>query len=150
MLPTLLAIFTGPSAMESLQLRRDEDISATMMRRARCLHATRYSMDATANIQLLSEEHALGSTSTEDSAALQRNREELLRLWSWIERVESLSEESIRTDGANPWPAKGLIEVGVWRLLRMDVSDGGDHPQLDIATYSDSLSCNTYDSPSRQ
>lgn len=55
------------------QPRADEDISATMMRRARCLHVTRYSMDTSSNITMLSQELP--------SEGQSLDRERLLRLW---------------------------------------------------------------------
>merc|ERR1712003_399319 len=46
----------GASAMENKIRDPNEDISSTMMRRARCLHATRYSVDAATNLQMFFDE----------------------------------------------------------------------------------------------
>lgn len=43
---------TGPSAMENSNHGHDEDISATMMRRARCFRQSRYSMMTSQNIKV--------------------------------------------------------------------------------------------------
>ena len=43
---------SGPAAMEKSGVTYDEDISATMIRRARCLRVTRYSMDTSNNIKV--------------------------------------------------------------------------------------------------
>jgi hypothetical protein len=43
---------SGPAAMEKSAVIEDEDISATMMRRARCFRVTRYSMDTSQNIKV--------------------------------------------------------------------------------------------------
>ena len=136
---------TGPSAMESLSIQKDEDISATMMRRARCLHAARYSMDTASNIQVLTEEMSLHRFSPDHDA--------LLRLWTWIDRIEALctapsaEEMGSQDDGGIFWASKGFDETGVWKLLKM-----GDDTQeaSDENMRSDSLSCDLYDSPARR
>lgn len=102
--------------MENLDYNESEDISATMMRRARCLHAARYSTDAAANLQMLSEEdsdfneinqieeqHAGNQDRSEVEAQSPpfNNREALWRLWNWIERVEMLSNEREDTPSTN-------------------------------------------------
>ena len=43
---------SGPAAMEKSGDTHDEDVSATMIRRARCLRVTRYSMDTANNIKV--------------------------------------------------------------------------------------------------
>jgi hypothetical protein len=43
---------SGPTAMEKAGITDDEDISATMMRRARSFRVTRYSMDTSQNIKV--------------------------------------------------------------------------------------------------
>lgn len=43
---------SGPTAMESSNVGHDEDISATMMRRARCFRLSRYSMNTSQNIKV--------------------------------------------------------------------------------------------------
>ena len=67
--------------MEGSDIKDDEDISATMMRRARCLRVARYSMNTSSNIKMLSED--IPSSESSSDAFL------LIRLWSWIDRVES-------------------------------------------------------------
>lgn len=136
---------TGPSAMESLSIQKDEDISATMMRRARCLHAARYSMDTASNIQVLTEEMSLHRFSPDHDA--------LLRLWTWIDRIEALctapnvEEMGGMDDGGIFWASKGFDETGVWNLLEMenDAQEASDETMR-----SDSLSCDLYDSPVRR
>ena len=131
----------GPTAMESLQIQNGEDISATMMRRARCLHLARYSMDTASNIKMLSEEKFVLDPATYASAT----RYSLLRLWSWIERVEALSADAEETEEYTLWPARGLVDAGIWRLLRMDEGEWNDE-----LGFSESLSCTTYDSQARR
>lgn len=131
----------GPCAMESLQMRAGEDISATMMRRARCLHVARYSMNTASNIKMISEEQPIGEA--EESPSL---RYALLRLWSWIDRVEALSNDAENLEDDAIWPSiKGLVDAGVWQLLRMDQEDSIDETKM-----SEALSCNTYDSQARR
>jgi hypothetical protein len=133
----------GPLAMESMQISPDVDISANMMRRARCVQTARYSMDTTSNIQLLVEEMPLDRLSCE--------RDTLLRLWTWIDRMESLCtashEEMANMEDGAFWTMKGFDETGVWRLLDLD-DENQRHP--DIIVRSDSLACNVYDSPVRR
>ena len=100
-----------------------EDISAIMMRRARCVHATRYAMDAAANIRLLLQEDEDGT---------------LWHLWTWIQRMELLILEE---DG--DWTS--LVQVGTWNLLQMDGAG-----ESEVQTYSEELACTFYDSPDRR
>ena len=136
---------TGPSAMESLSIRPDEDISATMMRRARCLNTARYSMDTTSNIQVLTEEISLHRLSPDHDA--------LLRLWTWIDRIEALCTTHNPEDlagldeGGMFWASKGFDETGVWKLLQME-NEALD--SSDKKLRSDSLACDLYDSPVRR
>ena len=123
----------GPAAMESLKIRSDEDISATMMRRARCLHVAKYSMDTASNIKLLSEDGLVANGSGEVSPI----RESLLRLWTWVDRMESLIAEE---DGT--WPVQSLVEAGASSLLRKI-------PGEETVHFSDPLSCSIYSSPGR-
>ncbi|GKY98820.1 hypothetical protein MPSEU_000838100 [Mayamaea pseudoterrestris] len=133
----------GPSAMESLRIQSDEDISSTMMRRARCQHVAKYSMVASSNIKVLAEDGLVA----ESSLSLP-TRAALLRLWSWIERVEALCSEAavedLWADGA-AWHAKGLIGAGAWRLIHEDHGK-----EVDVEVFSDNLACLTYDSPGRR
>jgi len=213
----------GVTGMENTNTRVfDEDISGTMMRRARCLHAANYSTDAGANLQMLSEEvdllhDAQNSVSDrsdhnfckdEENTSLinnhldnetyiiardmsmrfgeqqkeslvvdpaipnkstSRKREELWRLWSWIERVEFLSgpnslstieqQRDVVADNATGniednviWPARGLIDAGVTKLLGFRDYDQPKEIDcsFDTIVLSHSLGCNTYDSPMRR
>lgn len=108
----------------------------------------KYSMDTTANIKLLAENGLQAEGAWKENVRSQR--EALLRLWSWIERVESLcsekSEDLYAADGGTlNWAAKGLIDAGAWRLLRAD-----DGVAKDEEIFSETLCCTTYDSPGRR
>jgi hypothetical protein len=142
--------------MESFEPQMEEDISATMMRRARCLHVARYSMDTAANIQMLAEQMPEFTTSgdsvTSTGSLAPSTRETLVRLWSWIERVEALASESSSQSSSSAddldtvvWPAKGLIDAGVWQLLTMNKGR-----EQDEVVFSESLACHTYDSSARR
>ena len=133
----------GPAAMESLEISPDEDISATMMRRARCQHVAKYSMDTTSNIKILAEDGILANKAgAQEQNGPSPTRDALLRLWSWIERVEALCSET--EEPWSDWPAKGLMDAGAWRLLL--INEGVD----DVEVMSDELSCMTYDSKGRR
>lgn len=179
----------GPSAMEGKLLFASEDISSRMMRRARCLHAFRYSTNASDNVRMLEEEKAvllsqqrlhLQSSSRKKSSSLQpidfhnalSDIDQLIRSWRWIAHVESLSSEQRGDDNINsnnssmnfssshsgfatdetPWQAKGLIDAGVMKLLRMSSRDVADENNnwMDNKSTSDTLSCDEYDSPMRR
>ena len=137
----------GPAAMESLRIQCDEDISSTMMRRARCQRVAKYSMVASSNIKVLAEDGLVADTVTAGTEGmLKPSRESLLRLWSWIERVEALcaDAEDLCADGLS-WQAKGLKDAGAWQLIHGD--NGKDDDQ---EVYSEQLACTTYDSPGRR
>ena len=149
-----------PSTMDTSTTRTPkEDVSATIMRRARLLHSARYSMEAGPYLDMLAEEKKAASSGsrsdpfgTAGAGVLDDPKnEELSQLWRWIERVEFLSSErddaAAMADELSPWPAKGLIDAGVYKLLRMDSqnSSGGD-----TSTQSDTLGCDVYDSPLRR
>ena len=123
--------------MEGPDIKNDEDISATMMRRARCLRVARYSMNTSSNIKMLSED--IPSSESSADAFL------LIRLWSWIDRVESFCFDAEEIEDGFRWSAKSLMEAGVWRLLNID-SDSNE----DVSLFSEALSCNIYDSPARR
>ena len=91
---------------------------------------------------MISEEEPIGDA--EESPSL---RYALLRLWSWIDRVEALSNDSENLEDVDAiWPAnKGLVDAGIWRLLRMDEGDS-----IDEMNICEALSCNTYDSQARR
>ena len=102
-------------------------------------------MDTAANIQVLAEEMPLDRISPE--------RDALLRLWTWIDRIEALcsstspDEAANMEDGGSFWATKGLDETGVWKLLEIG-NETQKHP--DEIIRSDSLGCEVYDSPVRR
>jgi len=138
----------GPCAMENPEAENNEDISARMMRRAKCSRTTRYSMDAALNLQMLSEEEDNESDAGDSEDTLPSVRM-LIRLWSWIERIERFCAQK-EVYGAEKWPAKGLADSGVWRLLELDrpVANGGANK--DVVTLDESLSMDVHDSPARR
>jgi hypothetical protein len=102
-------------------------------------------MNTASNIKMLSKEMPKGD---ESSLVNPSSRYSLLRLWSWIDRVESLCAESEDLEDASLWPAKGLLNAGIWRLLRMDEQEyDGEEDQL---SFSEELSIKTYESPARR
>lgn len=124
----------GPAAIERLTAAQDEDVSAVMLRRARCIQSINYSMDPSANIQILAH----------DGSGV----DSLLRLWSWIERVEVLCSSTETDDGWDDgmsWPAKTLMDAGAWRLLHIAGCDEGE-----IRGFSEHSCCSIYDSPGRR
>ena len=133
-----------------------EDISATIMRRAKALHRARYSVDAGANLDVLRDEKkasAIGSSSLDPflkdgtNTVNDPKNEELIRVWRWIERVEGLC--SVETGQMNDeWYAKGLLDAGVYKLLRMDVSTSSTAG--DSVSKSSTLGCDVYDSSLRR
>jgi len=138
---TIGSTTTGPAAMESLKITNDEDISSRMMRRARCLHVSKYTMDAASNIKMLAEEECAlgqGGVSSPDG---------LLRLWIWIERVESFCADIDESpDISWVWPVKGLLDAGTVRILYVDERQLTKDTKEDCAP----LSCVIYDSPGRR
>lgn len=146
----LESLSDGPLAMENPVVQVDEDISARMMRRAKCSRAARYSVDAALNLQMLSEEQdVLGDD--ESSQDMLPSIRMLIRLWSWIERVERFCNNQRVVYGAEKWPGKGLADSGVWRLLQLDrpSSDEGG-ANKDTVKLDEVLSLNVYDSPTRR
>ena len=100
-----------------------EDISATMLRRARC-DRKHYSTNARSNIEKLKSEQN-GFTLSIFSKNERRgdifhptNKQQLHRMWTWIEKILS-SIEFARTERQH-WPARGLHDSGVLRLLRLE------------------------------
>jgi hypothetical protein len=126
--------------MEGLRMTNDEDISATMMRRSRCHDVARYSMDTASNIRMLSEERPIGNPSPLEPSP-SSTRYSLLRLWSWIDRVEALCNDGEEPDEEFGWPARGLMDAGVLHLL----TGVNDQPM-----FSDSLSIDMFNSPARR
>ena len=102
-----------------------EDISATMLRRARC-DRKHYSTNARSNIEKLKSEQN-GFTLSNFSKNEGRgdifhpsNKQQLYRMWSWIERIEFLSSIEFARTERQHWPARGLHDSGVLRLLRLE------------------------------
>jgi len=91
------------------------------------------------------------------------NIDQLLHCWRWIALVENhsidqrghneLNEVALPPDDSlNSWLAKGLVDAGVTKLLRMsnrDVHDEGSG-NWDTKTTSDTLFCDVFDSPLRR
>ena len=152
------SISPGPAAMERSTFDLYEDVSATMMRRARCLHAARYSTDAGSNLQLISTEvqsyqKKLHNKKHDNELGMMiASREQVFRLWSWIDRVEKLC---VRSDfdsviDERRLPARGLIDAGVLKLLRMDVVDSDEVTTFDKSSMSLLFNRNIFDSPMRR
>lgn len=148
----------GPAAMETPAYKPSEDISATMMRRARCLHMRRYSTDATSNLQMLSleqeayllaKDESLGSSDTDRHLT---SLEHLHLLWSWIERVENLCFRNSYDSAIDErfWPAKTLCDAGVLSLLRLDVDNIDEITTFDSSSKSEVFNRDIYDSPLRR
>ena len=157
----------GPSALESAIVKPTEDISATMMRRARCSNPVRYSTDPISNQLMLKNEDLKLPPKFE---GFRLNSERLRRVWSWIERIETLSNDQrddFHAEGIL-WPAKGLSDAGVYKLLRLDISDDKLIPNSpktargtrvtkqqrywsqDTEHVDASLGCKVFDSPLRR
>ncbi|KAL7580771.1 hypothetical protein ACA910_001051 [Epithemia clementina (nom. ined.)] len=160
------AVWSGPAADKD---ENDPDISWTMKRRAT---NSMYSMDAFSNMKLFVQEvveeqivlaavasiaKPLSSTQPHQTSLKNKmNRMRLLRLWSWIERVESLCRRSSSGEtiedpllsavsssmiGAQQnnnnnntsnkrwtWQAKGLVDSGTLRLLKGATAGGPPPP----------------------
>ena len=165
--------------MEGLLQYSAEDISAKMMRRARNLHSFRYSTDARENVRIMEEEkeqilsqhrHNLSQQNCQSTRLFSMgfhetitNINQILCSWRWIALVEYLClEQRGVDDNANSGygndeppalPAKGLLDAGVLKLLRM--SSRGDSTDessnlMDSKSTSDTLFCDVYDSPMRR
>lgn len=153
----------GPSAMEGDLEFANEDVSSRMMRRATCLHDVRYSTDAKNNVMKLEEEkeqlfvqrriqlsQERSQISDDDFTETLRNLEQVLNSWRWIALIEYLCFEQKGDDTEDFWPAKGLIDAGVMKLLRMtsrEAADNGGPP--DNLSRSTTLFCDVYSSPQR-
>lgn len=148
----------GPSAMEKLSYDPSEDISATMMRRARCLHMKRYSTDAASNLEMLSlEQDAFlraqeGNAESKATGTHLTSLEHLHLVWSWIERVENICFRSsiAATIDERFWPVKNLCDAGVLHLLRLDVANIDEVTTFDSFSKSEVFNRNVYDSPLRR
>lgn len=154
----------GPSAMEGGFAFANEDVSSRMMRRAICFHDIRYSTDAKNNVIKLEEEkeqlfaqrrvqlsQARSQVSDEDFSETLHNLEQLLHSWRWIALIENLSVEQKGEENSEDFfPAKGLIDAGVMKLLRMTSRETADNGTSDSNSKSDTLFCDIYDSPPRK
>lgn len=132
--------------MESPTVHNAEDISARMMRRAKCSQPARYSMDATLNIQMLVTQELKDGDGVDESNGMLPSTRTLIRLWSWIERIEKLCSHG----STEKWPAKGLADSGVLALLQLDKTPTDASLGDDAVAFDEHLSCNTYDSPFRR
>jgi len=165
----------GPSAMEGDIRYSAEDVSAKMMRRARCLHAFRYSTNAGDNVRMLEQEkeellaqhqHNL-SHNIKSSRALSEfigaftNLNQLLSSWRWIALVEYVCLDQRGDDNNNGYnndelpalPAKGLLDAGVMKLLK--ISSRGEQIEdsnalMESKIISETLKCDIFDSPMRR
>lgn len=142
----------GPAAMEKSDSSKDEDdVSAVMMKRARCIQTASYSMDPESNIELLCRELSMDGRWINQAQSVNYSNRDLLRLWSWIDRVEALSFQDVEDlDDENIWTAKGLLDAGTCQLLglELDTEDNPDnHSEVGI---SETLGCNVYDSITRR
>jgi len=152
----------GPLAMEGQSII-NEDISARMMRRAKCFHASQHSSDSKNDIrQLLEEEkeqilaqahlHLSQNKNTSKSNELNQtisNINQLLQCWRWIDSVESLCLDEMENTER---PGTGLIDSGVLNLLRMTSRDVQDvnNTRMDTKSVSETLHCDVFDSPMRR
>lgn len=150
-----------------------EDVSARIMRRARCSESSRYSTNAGENIQTLEEEKEkmLRGKDVSPKGAFQdflSDVDELLQCWRWIARVEGLSSNQRNTihengnevfnnndhDMSIDWNAKGLNDAGVLKILRMTSRDftenEGSNNWMDTKSMSETLFCYVFDSTMRR
>lgn len=151
------SLTVGPAAMERYTFDLSEDISATMMRRARCLHIARYSTDASSNLKMIQLEleslrSQIKTTGDLDLNLIISSREELWRLWSWIERVEHLCSrsESDRIVDERRLPARGLQDAGIVKLLKMDVPGSDEFTTFETSSISPLFNREVYHSPMRR
>ena len=134
------SIWTGTTAEGSeVHYSSSDDISTVMMRRARCLQESRYTLHAKANIQMLANENR---HSVPDGA----RQESIVQAWNWVARVETLCGYDTDIAHAN-WPAKGLVDAGVWHFLDFD---NLEKVKDEIIVVSKSIHCNTYSSVERR
>ena len=144
----------GASAMERIikrneagEAQEEEDISATMMRRARCLQTNPYSMNPERNIKLISQEVANEDLySQSNKPLLGYSNRTLLRLWGWIERVESLSFQDVDDNDDDPRMIRDTLNAGVLQLLNFQRDDVNKEQMM----YSETLAWNVYESPARR
>jgi hypothetical protein len=108
-------------------------------------------MNPELNIKLLSREINGESTDNEiNPRSPNYSNRALLRLWSWIDRVESLSFQDIEEmEEDSVWMAKSILDAGAWQLLEMELDRMTNNADDDVS-FSETLSCNIYDSSSRR
>lgn len=146
----------GTTAMEKVVRKKkgfaiqqqEEDISATMMRRARCVQTNPYSMNPEVNIKLISREIENEETMDQNSLSSypKYSNRALLRLWGWIERVESLSFQEIDDAEQDVRITKDLLNLGVIQILTMNTQKYSDNNKGDEqSTISEVFGCNIYD-----
>jgi hypothetical protein len=118
------------------------DVSTTLMHRTR---STKYSMDVSSNIQLLQDEEKEMSPphGNDGSSSSSTPREMLLRMWTWIDRVESLWKDDIDGNSWMPTVRPSLTEAGAFSIWRKTM--GEESVQI-----SDVLGCSVYISPGRR
>jgi hypothetical protein len=134
------------SCDKEIELTPDDalDVSATMMRRAKCRHVVRYGMDPTSNIKVLLQERESQTCITEPSVPIHGD---LLNVWSWVERVDELCGESDDPSGGSSalfWPARSLADAGAARFVL-----SSEH-EPDEQVFSETLGCVTHESSGRQ
>jgi len=79
------------------------------------------------------------------------NIDQLMHCWRWIASVEYLSidhrsgneNEMVHSEDVMAWPAKGLVDAGVLKLVRMSSRDVPDksNNSMDTKSTPDSLHC---------
>jgi hypothetical protein len=120
------------------------DVSANMMRRAKCRHVVRYGMDPTSNIKVLLRERESQPRAADASVP---GEGDLLHVWSWVERVDELCGEADDPSGGTAgffWPARSLADAGAARFILLS------EPEPDEQVFSETLGCVVHDSPGRQ
>jgi len=118
-----------------------EDISETMMRRAKYLHINSHPTRPARCLEILSDEIDNVTFKDEGVNALQ-----LWRLWSWIERVEQFIDEYFNnksdTNRNTLWSASSLVTSGALKLFKEAEEVSGER-------ISALLDCVQYESKAR-
>lgn len=147
----------GAAAMENSDFTLDEDISATMMRRARCLHSSKYSTDAESNLEIISNElesyiHKFKDVTDDLTLDLFTSRERLCRLWSWVHRVETIiiRKNVPSVIDERRLPAKSLIDAGAFKVLKFDQPNSDEITTFDTSIISPLFNRAIFDSPLRR
>jgi hypothetical protein len=148
---------SGVAAMENSKFCLDEDISATMMRRARCLHSSKYSTDAKSNLELISDElesyiHKFKNVTNDITLELFTSREQLCRLWSWVHRVETIifRKNVSSVIDERRLPAKSLLDAGAFKVLKFDQPNSDEITTFDTSNVSPIFNRAIFDSPLRR